>query len=202
MKKRIMKTIQKRNSTLAGLETSEKDNEMKLSGHAAVFNQPAVIFECDGIEFKEVIDRNAFNDTDISECCLKYNHSDHIPILARVRSGNLNITTDTLGLKFEAGLFNTQSARDVYSLIKEGGLDSCSFAFTVKEESYDSETRTRTILKIDKLFDISIVDFPAYEGTDVSARSYFEAEAEKIKTLESEKELERRRNILRLKLQK
>ena len=196
----IKQAIQKRNSSLTGLTSEEKDNEMRLSGHAAVFNQPAVIYEYDGIEFKEEIDRNAFKEADISGCCLKYNHSEHIPILARVRSGNLKIEADSLGLRFEAVLFNTASARDVYELIKQGGLDSCSFAFTVKEESYNTDTKTRTILKIDKLFDISIVDFPAYDGTDVSARDYFKAEAEKIKALESAQTLERKKAILRLKL--
>ena len=200
--KKILKTIEKRNSSLSGIITNEDDNEMRLSGHAAVFNQPTVIFESAGVEFKEVIDRNAFDECDISACCLKYNHSDHIPILSRVRSGNLKITTDSIGLKFETTLFETQTSRDVYSLIKQGGLDSCSFAFTIQEESYNSETHTRTILKIDKLFDVSIVDFPAYEGTDVSARSYFEAEAEKLKALESLQKLNRKKNILKLKLHK
>lgn len=199
MKKTIKPTIQRRNSTLSSLSADENNEIMKLIGHAAVFDKPTVLYKIDDIEYKEIIDRNAFNDTDISACCLKYNHSDHIPILSRVRSGKLNIDTDNIGLRFEAELFNTVSSRDVYSLVQEGGLDSCSFAFTVKEDSYNRETHTRTILKIDKLFDISIVDFPAYQDTDVSVRSYFEAEAEKIKTLESEL-LKRKRAILKLKL--
>lgn len=197
--KTIQPTIHKRNSSLSALTANDNDNKMILSGHAAVFDKPTVIWECDGVQYKEVIDRNAFDETDISNCCLKYNHSNHIPILARVRSGNLKITTDTIGLKFDAELFDISSSRDVYSLIKEGGLDSCSFAFTIKEESYDTETRTRRILKIDKLFDVSIVDFPAYADTDVSARAFFELENEKEKSLENES-LEKRKAILKLKL--
>ncbi len=182
-----------------GLSAEEKSNEMSLTGHAVVFEKPTVLYEINGIEFKEEIDRSAFVDTDISKCCLKYNHSDNIPILARVRSGNLSITFDSIGLKFDAALFDTSASRDVYTLIKQGGLDSCSFAFTIKEDSYNAETHTRRILKIDKLFDISIVDFPAYPDTDVSARNYFNAEAEKIKALESEV-LKRKRAILKMKL--
>lgn len=197
--KTIQPTIHKRNSSLSALTANDNDNKMILSGHAAVFDKPTVIWECDGVQYKEIIDRNAFDETDISNCCLKYNHSNHIPILARVRSGNLKITTDTIGLKFDAELFDISSSRDVYSLIKEGGLDSCSFAFTIKEESYDTETRTRRILKIDKLFDVSIVDFPAYADTDVSARAFFELENEKEKSLENES-LEKRKAILKLKL--
>ena len=199
---KIMKpTIYKRNIGLTDLTTNKQDEEMRASGLAVVFNKPTVICEINGIEFKEEIDRNAFDEADISKCCLKYNHSDHVPILARVRSGNLNITIDSVGLKFEAKLFNTTVARDVYAILEEKGLDSCSFAFTIKEESYDSETHTRRILKIDKLFDISIVDFPAYEDTEVSARNFFQAEAEKIISLENE-ELKRKRTILKLKLAK
>ena len=200
--KTIQSTIEKRNSSLSGLTTNDNaDKKMVLSGHAAVFDKPTVLWECGDIQYKEVIDRHAFDETDISNCCLKYNHSDHVPILARVRSGNLKITTDSIGLKFDAELFDISSSRDVYSLIKEGGLDSCSFAFTIKEESYDTETRTRRILKIDKLFDVSIVDFPAYADTDVSARAFFELENEKEKALENESlELEKRKAILKLKL--
>ena len=131
--KTIQPTILKRNSSLSGLTTNDNDDKkMVLSGHAAVFDKPTVLWECGDIQYKEVIDRHAFDETDISNCCLKYNHSDHVPILARVRSGNLKITTDSIGLKFDAELFDISSSRDVYSLIKEGGLDSCSFAFTIK----------------------------------------------------------------------
>ena len=68
-----------------------------------------------------------------------------------------------------------------------------SFAFTVKEESWDYETDTRRIMNIDKLYDVSIVDIPAYEGTSVFARSkeayeQEKAEYEKQKQLDLEKE--------------
>jgi phage head maturation protease len=72
-----------------------------------------------------------------------------------------------------------------------------SFAFTVEEDSYNSESRTRTILKIKKLYDVAAVDTPAYDTTSISARSFFEAEAEREKTLvEANKQL---RNKLILK---
>ena len=119
-----------------------------------------------------------------------------MPILARTRNGSLKTEIDDYGLKFYANLFNTSVARDVYTIIKEGGLDKCSFAFTVKKDEYDKETHTRKILEIDKVFDISIVDIPAYDDTSVEARSLFALEREK-ELLES-KEAEMRKRILLL----
>lgn len=171
---------------IRGLELREfqaNNDAMILEGYASVFDTPTVLWEYEGVEYKEIIDRHAFDNADFSDCCLKYNHVDTVPILARVRGGSLTTEIDDYGLKFSAKLFDTTSARDVYALVKQGGLDKCSFAFTVKREEYDSVTHTRKILEIDKVFDLSIVDIPAYEATSVSARSSFEVEIEKERIL-------------------
>lgn len=156
-----------------------EDNSMVLEGYAATYDNPTVLYEFDGIAYNEVIDRGAFNGMDSKDCCLKYNHSNNVPILARTRGGSLELIVDDIGLRFKANLFNTQSSRDVYELVKQGGLDKCSFAFTIKEESYERDSRTRHIKKIDKLYDVAIVDIPAYDSTSVNARSFFELEREK-----------------------
>lgn len=194
--KKLPKEI--RQIDLRGLETPDNNNEMVVTGHACVFESPTVLWEYDGIEYKEVISRGAFDNCDMSKCCLKYNHSDNVPIMARVRGDSLKLEIDNIGLKFEARLFDTTVARDVYNLVKQGGLDKCSFAFTVDEEEYDQATHTRTIKKIGKLFDVSIVDIPAYDDTDVSARNFFMLENEKRQTLDREEQ--RKRAILKLKL--
>lgn len=173
---------------LRNLNTTDDNAAMRVAGTAAVYEKPTVLWECDGVEFKEVIERGAFNNADFSDCCLKYNHVDNIPILARVRGGSLTLNVDDIGLHFDAKLFNTSVARDVYELVREKGLDKCSFAFTVTEDEYDRATHTRRIKAIGKVFDVSIVDIPAYDDTDVSVRSKFlEAEAEKehLELLES-----------------
>ena len=159
----------------ADILDSEK---MVIEGRAVVFEQATVLYEVDGIEFQEIISRDALNEADFSNCCLKYNHENCVPILARYRNGSLTTELTNEGLNFRAELFNTTTSKDVYTLIKEGGLDKCSFAFTVKESEYDIETHTRRINKIDKVFDISIVDIPAYEDTTVQARSLYELENE------------------------
>lgn len=171
---------------------SEDNGDMILEGYAAVFDQPTVLFkDSNGNEFKEVISRTAFEDTDMSKCCLKYNHESSVPVLARVRGGSLELNVDDYGLHFRAKLFNTSVARDVYELVKAGGIDECSFAFTINEDGddYDRSTRTRTIRSIGNLWDCAVVDNPAYGGTSVTARSFFEAEAEKenLERLEQER---------------
>lgn len=158
---------------------NEEKNEMILEGYAATFDNPTCLYEYDGIQYNEIIDRGAFDGMDYKDCCLKYNHSDNVPILARTRGGSLELSVDDVGLFFRAKLFNTQTSRDVYELVKQGGLDKCSFAFTIKDESYNRDTRTRHIKKINRLFDVAIVDIPAYDSTSVSARSFFELEREK-----------------------
>ncbi len=190
-----------RNVELRNLERNDDNSqEMIVRGYASVFDSPTVLYEFDGVEYKEVIARGAFDGADFSDCCLKYNHNDAVPILARTRGGSLKTEVDELGLKFEAKLFDTGVARDVYTLVKEGCLDKCSFAFSIVESDYDRATHTRTITKIGKVFDVSIVDIPAYDDTSVEARSYFELEREKeLSASEDELAIRRKRIMLRVK---
>lgn len=170
------------------------DNEMILEGYAATFEEPTILYKIGETEYKEVIERGAFDETDMKDCCLKYNHSDNIPLLARTKGGSLELSVDNRGLFFRAKLLNTQSAKDVYTLVRSGALDKCSFAFTIKEDTYDRASNTRHIKKIDKLYDVAIVDIPAYDSTSVSARSFFESQ------VESERQNELEKTKLKIKL--
>jgi len=179
----------------------EENNEMILEGYAVVFNKPTVMWIDErGREWKEVIDRSAFAKTDLKKCCLKYNHESSVPVLARVRGGSLELSIDDYGLKFRGKLFNTQTSRDIYEIVKAGGIDECSFAFTLPNDGSGvdcTEPRVKRITNIETLWDCSVVDHPAYaEGTTVAARSFFEAEAEK----ERLEDLNRERAKLQLKL--
>lgn len=180
--------------------TNLSKEEMVLEGYAAVYDSPTVLYSLDGIDYKEVISRGAFDSTDFKDCCLKYNHENGVPILARTRGGSLQLSVDNRGLFFRAKLFDTQAARDVYTLVKGGALDKCSFAFTIAEggDTYDRGTKTRTIRNIQKCFDCSIVDNPAYQETSVQARSFFEAEAERDHR--EKVEIMRRKLIVKIKM--
>ncbi len=172
-------TIEKRNYDNTNLSVEEIEEEKRLIGYGAVIEKRTVICNIDGLDYYEIIDRNAFKNTDFSQCCLKYNHSNSYPIVARVKNNSLSLNVDNIGLRYEARLLNTSSANDLYISVQEGLLDKSSFSFTVKRFNYDKQSRTRRILEIDKVFDVSVVDIPAYNDTSVQARNFFEEMKEK-----------------------
>lgn len=161
-----------------------EDNGMVVEGYAAVFDAVT-----DFGWMKEVIDRNAFDGADMSDIVMKYNHENNVLPMARTRGGSLQFEIDDHGLKIRAKLPDTSINRDIYTLIQEGVLSKMSFSFTVKSEEYDYETDTRRILAFDKIFDVSVVDVPAYEQTEIYARSkeQYEEEKEAYKKLKLEK---------------
>lgn len=150
------------------------EEAMTVEGYAAVFDTVT-----DLGWMKEVIDRHAFDNADMSDIVMKYNHEDSVLPMARTRGGSLQFTVDDHGLKIRAKLPDTSVNRDIYTLIREGVLSKMSFAFTVKSEEYDYDTDTRKILEFDKIFDVSVVDVPAYETTEIYARSKEQYEKEK-----------------------
>ena len=163
---------------MALLESANNDeNKQLVEGYAAVFNQRALIWESEwsGWKYMEVIDRNAFNGADMNDTVFKYNHGDVAMILARASNNTLTMNTDDKGLRISADIIDTNNGTDVYKLIKRGDLNKMSFAFTVKSErtEVDKENKiyTRTITAFDKIYDVAVVDFPAYDGTSIQARS-------------------------------
>lgn len=173
----------------------ENEEKMIVEGYAVVFDSPATH------GFTEVIDRNAFDGCNMKDVVLKYNHDDSHLILARTRNKSLQLQIDDKGLFIRAELIDTTSNRDVYKMIQSGLLDKMSFAFTVEEEKWDLATDTRTILKIDRLFDVSVVDTPFYETTSIYARALNTLENEKknLEKLKEQEQLNARKNALRLK---
>ena len=153
------------------------ETEMGVEGYAATFDQETVMYEFDGIQYKEIIDRAAFNGTQMQDVVMNYNHSGK-PV-ARTKNDTLQLTIDDVGLKVTADLSGTQEARNLYEEIKAGYIDKMSFAFTVNADEYDKEVHTRRITGIKRLYDVAAVDIPAYDTTTIQARSFFEAEAEK-----------------------
>lgn len=140
-----------------------EEGKMEIKGYAAVFNSPETY------SYTEVIDSKAFDEADMTDVVLRYNHNDSFMVLARTRNGSLNLNTDEKGLFMKATLQdNITEHKNVYNAIDSGLIDKQSFAFTVEEDSYDYDTDTRTITKIGKVFDVSVVDQPFYNSTDVS----------------------------------
>lgn len=185
---------------LANLRALENENkEMILEGYALKFNQPTQPKFKELYGYTEIIGERALDDTDLSDVPLKYNHSDEKVILARTRGGTLNLIKDSIGLRIRAILNNKIPDHvSVYEAVKSGLIDKMSFGFFPDEDknSYDGENRTVTINKILALTDVSVVDIPAYDNTEVYARNL-----EQINNLEiKQKELELRKRKLKILL--
>ncbi len=172
---RIFTNLQVRSEQIDG-EDGPKE-EMIVEGQAVTFEKETVLFKCGDTEYKEVIDRNAFAEADMSDVIFNYNHGGKV--VARTRNKTLELYLDSNGLNIKARLDGTEEGRSLYEEIKGGYIDRMSFCFTIKEESYNQETHTWRVLKVDKLYDVSAVDIPAYDTTSISARSSRFAVAER-----------------------
>ena len=161
-----------------------EDGKMEIKGYAAVFNSPETY------SYTEVISDKAFDDADMSDVVLRYNHNDSFMVLARTRNNSLELNVDEKGLYIDAKLQDDiTDHRNIFNAIKSGLIDKQSFAFVVDEDEYDYDTDTRTITKIGKVFDVSVVDQPFYNATDVSvARNQNDEFLEKREQLRKEHE--------------
>lgn len=179
-------------------EEGEPEERYDVEGYASTF-EPYVLFTDPdtGDEYREQIDPKAFDGADMTDVIFLYNHDGQV--MARQKNGSLQLSVDEHGLKVHADLSGSERAREMYEEIRSGLVDQMSFAFTVEEEKYDKKTRTRTILRIRKLYDVSAASMPANPGTDISARSATWVdgviEQERAERLEAEK-----REKLKLKI--
>ena len=191
-----MKEIRKLDMQFRAVEDNEK---MQIEGYAVVFNSPETY------DYTEIIDEHALDETDMSDVVLRYNHNDSFMVLARTRNKSLDLKVDEKGLLIDATLQDDiTDHKNIYNAIKSGLIDKQSFAFVVEEDEYDYDTDTRTIKKIGKLFDVSVVDQPFYNSTDVSIKSENDEFLTKRKELreEHEKELEEQKKQEELRLAK
>ena len=171
--------------------TSQKriDSDYYVEGFATTFNKPYLLFEVDGIKYYEEIDRHALDEADLSDVIMQYDHQGKV--LARISNGTLGLEPNEKGLFIYADLSKSQAAKELYEEIKNGLITKMSWAFTVAEDEYDRETRTRTIKRIKKVYDVSAVSIPANNDTEISARSWLDGaiEAEKREALERKKRI-------------
>lgn len=167
-----------------------------VEGYASTFD-PYVMYEDGEHKYFERIDPHAFDEADMSDVIMQYDHTGRV--YARQSNGTLQLSTDGHGLKVRADLSRTEGSRQLYEDIASGMITQMSFAFTVAEDEYDKQSRTRVVKRVKRLYDVSAVSIPANPGTEISARSYFDGviELEKAERLEAEK---RSREVEILKL--
>lgn len=181
---------------------SEVEEEKKyiVEGYASTY-EPYVLLTMDGIDYKEQIEPTAFDDADLSDVVFRVDHEGRV--YARTSAGTVDIWHDEHGLGQRTDLSRTAAAREVFADIEAGNYPKMSFAFRVAEDgdTYDKKTHTRIIKRIEKVFDVSPVSFPANPGTElsVSTRDYFDGviEMERAERLAAEQR-ERQKQKIRI----
>lgn len=196
-----------RNMTLEVRDEGEE--KMMVAGYASTFDEPYTLYEDEDLIYTEKVDRTAFDETDMTDVIMQYDHAGRV--FARNTNNTLSVNPDEQGLFIEADLSGTELGRQLYTEIAGGYTDKMSFGFTVdKDEELRTEAEDgrvhieRTITGISKLYDVSAVSIPANNGTSisVSTRSKIDGAIEAIQAerLEAEKlELEKRRTEVRAK---
>lgn len=189
---------------LANVELREdEEGKMILEGYALVFGQETLIGD-EKNGFIESIDRSALDKTNMKDVPMKYNHNDSFLIIARTRNGSLKLSVDDTGLKVRAELIDTESNKDIYKMVKAGLLDKMSFAFTVSSQKLDrsGDIPKRLITGIDRLYDVSVVDLPAYDQTSIvvgRSLSLVDTELKAMDMADQEKEKEAIKSRIHIK---
>jgi hypothetical protein len=197
------------------LELRMDGDKPTVVGYGAVFNS----MSNDLGGFREFIAPNAFEGRLEDDVRFLVNHDANL-VLARTTNGTLRLSVDEKGLRYEADMPNTSTARDLMELLKNGTISQSSFAFTVEEDSWEVKDgmNIRTIDKVSQLYDVSSVTYPAYNSasSSVALRSMKEwqekeeakkleesLEAEKLEGIKEEEDLKQRSlNEMRLKILK
>ena len=149
---------------------SNDDGYVHIDGKPIDIGSEAVLYEFDGVQYKEIIEVGAFDDADMTDVVLNVNHGEGNYAVARTRNGTLSFDVKDDGVYINAKLNkNNQRCMQFYQDVSDRLLDRMSFAFTIAEEDFDEKENTFHVRKIAKVFDVSAVEFPAYENTSISA---------------------------------
>ena len=156
-------------------ETEKEGRRGRITGTPIVFNQ-----ETDLGWYREVIAPEALNETDLRDVKFLVGHDTSMIPLARSRNNNenstmqLSVTDKGMDIRVDLDIDNNPEARALYSAVQRGDISGMSFMFIVDKDSWediDTDVPKRTITGIRKVFEVSAVAFPAYEGTSIQAAS-------------------------------
>lgn len=161
--------------------------EKVVRGYATTFNNEYTLYEDEDYVIREVVDPSAFDDTDMEDVILQFNHEGRV--FARISNGTLELNVDEEGLAIEADLGGTEIGRNLYEEIAGGYTNKMSMGFKVDRtadvwtrEMTDGKTvEVRRINRILKLYDVSAVSIPANDATSISVRTLVDGEIEKLR---------------------
>lgn len=152
-------------------EKNEDGTIGHISGVPIVFEQKTDI----GGWFEETIARGAISEDVLRDVAFFYNHDLNSKPLARTRTGKLKFTIENDGVRMDADVnLQRSDVNDMYLAINDGDIDGMSFMFRVEADEWtdlDSDYPKRRITKIGYVQEVSAVNYPAYEGTSINARS-------------------------------
>lgn len=181
-----------RDFSAANFRASDDKDSYIVEGYATTFDEP-YDFGFGGM--KECISRTALDGADMSDVIFQFDHEGRV--LARQRNNTLSVMCDDHGLYVRADLGGSEQGRQLYEEIKNGLCDRMSWAFIVDDDGwdYDVNTRTSTVTKVAKVFDVSAVSIPANQDTEIHARSYLDGaiEIEQQELLQRKEQSEARR---------
>ena len=179
-------------------ETNQDKRAGRLTGTPIVFNQVT-----DLGWIREMIEPGALDNTDLKDVRFLVGHDTSGIPLARSRNNNenstmqLTVTDRGMEIRVDLDIENNPRAKELYSAVQRGDISGMSFMFTVDKDSWEdleSEQPLRRITSISRVFEVSAVTFPAYEGTDIQAASEDQAlESAKASLESARKQLEEER---------
>lgn len=169
------------------IEVKDASDERDIvEGYATTFNSPYVLYKDADFEISEQVDRHAFDETDMDDVIMQYDHQGRV--FARKSNNTLTVMPDDTGLLINADLGGTTIGRQLYEEIKGGYTNKMSFGFKVNDDDWDDVKgedgvirSLRTILKIEKLYDVSAVSLPANDQTSISARNISDGAIKRLK---------------------
>lgn len=179
--------MNKRMKTLTSqFKTRETSDEKRIEGYFSVFDGTYQI----GQGMTESIDSHAFDEALDDDIRALINH-DTTLVLGRTKSGTLDLKVDEHGLWGSILINpNDQEAMNIYSRVQRGDVNQCSFGFDILKEDTEINDETGDVhwtIKAVKLYEVSVCTFPAYDTTEVEARSQ-QVDEIKAKSLKAWKE--------------
>lgn len=179
------------------MEVAEADDYMVV-GYATTYEDPYHLYNTmdkkgNEVEVKEVVSRNAFDNTDMSDVIFQYDHEGRV--FARLSNKTMTLESDEHGLLVRAYLGGTEIGRNLYEEIKGGYTNKMSFGFTVAKDhmSFDGNAYVRSIDAIGKLYDVSAVSLPQNNNTEIySARKHIDGVIDELETERARAEEEAR----------
>lgn len=169
------KELEKRSYYFEVRAEQDENGEKIITGRPIVYNSRTDIGY-----FFEIIEVGALDGADLTDVRFLVNHNTDMIPLARSRRNNGNstmqLTVDYKGLTIRVRLDveNNADARALYSAVQRGDITGMSFMFSIDDEEWEnleSDHPTRHIRKIGSVVEVSAVTFPAYESTEINARS-------------------------------